>query len=181
MDGDDGCAFILVECVERCRVGLAQKLVRLYCWVLEFKASCYWCSMQHEVVMSLSCAVQIHYNGDDGDNGCTFIFVKCMARCCFYPGRTGGTFVLVCVWISSKLFLVFDAVRARDLNLMCCPNTLQWRWRSFVYLRWMHGTMSCWLWTYRKYDCIGVCLNFKQVVIGVRCSTSTWSQPHVLF
>ena len=74
-------------------LGLDEQLVRLYWCVLESEASCYWCSMQHEVLMSLSCAVQIHYNGDDG---CAFIVVECMERCRVGPGRKGGTFTLVC-------------------------------------------------------------------------------------
>ena len=65
---------------------LDEQEVRLYWCVLKFEASRYWCSMQCEVVMPLPCAVQIHYNGDDGDDGCNFIFVQCMGRCCFHPG-----------------------------------------------------------------------------------------------
>ena len=45
-------------------LALDEQGVRLYWCVLECEASCYWCSMQHEVVMSPSCDVQIHYNGD---------------------------------------------------------------------------------------------------------------------
>ena len=74
-------------------LALDEQCVRLYCCVLEFEASCYWCSMQQEVVMSLSCAVQIHYNGDDA---CALIFVECMERCRVGPERTASMFVLVC-------------------------------------------------------------------------------------
>ena len=75
---------------------LDEQEVRLYWCVLEFEACCYWCSMQYEVVMSPSCAVQIHYNGDDG---CAFIFVVCMERCRVGPGTTERSFVLVCAWM----------------------------------------------------------------------------------
>ena len=74
---------------------LDEQQVRFYRYwcVLEFEASCYWCSMQYEVVMSPSCAVQIHYNGDDG---CAFIFVEFTERSRVGLGQAGRTFVLVC-------------------------------------------------------------------------------------
>ena len=74
-------------------LALDEQRVRLYWCVLEFEASWYCCSMQYEVLMSPSCAVQIHYNGDDGS---VFIFVECVERCRVGPGRTERTFVLVC-------------------------------------------------------------------------------------
>ena len=58
-----------------------------------------------------------------------------MERCRVGRRRTGRTFVLVC--FNLKVLLVFDTVWAWgcNLNLMYCPNTLQWRWRMCVYLR----------------------------------------------
>ena len=75
-------------------LALDEQKVRLYWRALEFEASRYWCSMQYEVVMPPSHAVQIHYNGN---HGCAFIFVAFVERCRVGPGRTGRTFVLVCV------------------------------------------------------------------------------------
>ena len=47
---------------------------------------------------------------------------------------------------------------------MCCPNTLQRRWRMYVYLRWMYETVSCWQSVpVRLYWC--VCLNLKILLI----------------
>ena len=45
------------------------------------------CSIQYEFVISPSCAVQIHNDGD-GDS----IFFQCMERCRVGHGRTGRTF-----------------------------------------------------------------------------------------
>ena len=71
---------------------------------------CYWCLMQYEVVISLSCAVQIRYNGDGGS---ALIFVCCMYRtvsCCPWTNS-----VCVCVaWIGRRALWVFDALWGRN-------------------------------------------------------------------
>ena len=86
---------VRVKSVERCRVGRGRTestFVLLRAWI----RSCCSCSIQCEVVISPSCAVHIHYNGDSRS---TFIFVAYMR--CVDPGRTGCTFVLPCAWIWS--------------------------------------------------------------------------------
>ena len=47
---------------------------------------------------------------------------------CVGPGRTGGA-CFICVCLNLKLLFVLDAVWGRNLTLVCCPNTLRWRWR----------------------------------------------------
>ena len=94
-NGDDGCAFIFVECMEqRCRTCWARihrPYVLLVCGCIR---SCHWCAVTDAVVISPSCAVQIHYISDD--DGCAFMFVECMERCRVGRGRTASTFVLLC-------------------------------------------------------------------------------------
>ena len=100
--------------------------------------------------MSLWCAVQIHYNIDDG---CVFIFVECLTRCRIGPGRTDRTFLLVCVWIFESVMFVFDNIEVVNVTIMCCLNTLQWRWRLCDYVRWMYEIVSCWPRANRKCVC----------------------------
>ena len=117
-------------------------------------------STQYEVVISRSCALQIHHNGDDGS---ALIFL-----CWIYgtgvgrvdSGRTARTFVaLIAV---CAVLLVFDSVWSRNLShprihyngvfaaawsrnltLTRCPNTLKWWWRLSVDLRRMQRLL-CW-------------------------------------
>jgi len=119
--------------------------------------------MQYEVVILPSCAVQILYNNDD--DGFALLDLKWIygtALRCVGPGQTGGTCVCMCPW-NLKVLLVFDAVWGRNLTLMCyficCPNTLQWRWRLCIDLKWMHGTMLCWPWSNSTYVCIAACVH----------------------
>ena len=67
--GNGDSAFIFVECMGRCRVlTLHEQEVRLYCFVLfEFEGDIGVRSSNYEAMISLSHAVQIHYN-DDGDS-----------------------------------------------------------------------------------------------------------------
>ena len=118
-NGDGGCAFVFVECIERCRVDPGRKectfvLVCVLIW------NCYSCSMiQYEVVISPWCDVQIRYN--NGDDGCTLMFVECMERSRVGPGRTNSAFVLVCV-LNLKVLFIFDTVWSRKLALMWCSH-----------------------------------------------------------
>ena len=57
-----------------------------------------WCLLQYEVVISLSCAIQIHHNGDDGSS-----FVECIERCHVVRRRTASTFVLLRVQLNWML------------------------------------------------------------------------------
>ena len=115
------------------------------------------------------CCPNIHYNGDAGF---VFMFVEYLGRTASCWRWTDRKYVCIAACcLNLKLFFMFDTVWGRNITLMCCPNTLlQWRWRLCVYVRWMPGTVSCWLWTNRKYVCIGVCLHLKLLVIRVRCS-----------
>ena len=87
-------------------------------------------------------------------------------RCRVAPGQPGGAFVLVCAFNSNLLF-VFDVVWGRNLTVMCCPNTLLWRWwRLCVYVRRMYVTgVSCWSWTNRK--CVRIVVWAKLKVLFV--------------
>ena len=60
----------------------------------------------------------------------------------------------------------YSSLRGRNRTLVCCSNTLQCRQRPCLYFRWMYGTVSCWLWTNRRYVCIiGACvLDFEDVI-----------------
>ena len=120
--------------------------------------SCYSCSMQCEVVLSPSCTVQIHYNGDSRS---TFIFVEWMERCRVGPGRTGGTFVLLCAWIWScySCSMQCEVVISPSCTVYIHHNGAA---RSvYIYLRCIYGTVSCWPWTHRLCVCIAVCVNLK--------------------
>ena len=78
---------------------------------------------------------------------------------------TNSKYVVIGVWLNSKLLFVFDTVWDRNLTLMCGENALQWRWRLCIYVVWISGTASCWPWTNSKCVCIGVCLNLKLVFV----------------
>ena len=89
------CIYFRSMKMERCRVPpgrTARTFVLVFAWIWR----CCSCSMQYEVVIVPWCVVQIHYNVDDG---CTFVFVECMARYSVGAGWTARTFVLVCAWI----------------------------------------------------------------------------------
>ena len=51
---------------------------------------------------------------------------------------------------------------------MCCPNTLQWRCRLCVYVRWMYDTVSCWSYTNSWYVHIVMCLNLKLLLCSIQ-------------
>ena len=106
------------------------------------------------------CAIQMHYNVDDG---CAlFMFVECMERFRVVPGQTGRAFILVCVWI---LNCYSYAIEHEVLIIPPSWCTVQlncngrW-WRLCVCVRWMYyGTVPCWPWTNRGCVCIHVYLN----------------------
>ena len=92
---------------------------------------CYWCLMQYEVVISLSCAVQIRYNGNGGS---ALIFVCWMYGTCVVLSLDEQRVRLCCLnWAA---LWVLDSVWGRNnLTIMRCANTLQWRWRLRIDLR----------------------------------------------
>ena len=45
-----------------------------------------------------------------------------------------------------------------------CAVQLHYK-RLYVYVRWMYGMVPCWPWTTRRWVCIGVCLNLKQLLL----------------
>ena len=133
-------------------------------WIWQF----YWWSMQYEVVIApspSSCAVQIHH-----DDGSALIFVGWICiwdGCRVDPGRTERT----CVCLNLNVLFVFNAVWGRNLTLMryfiCCPNTLQWRWRLCIDLRWLNIWNGCRVGqTVRTFELL-CALEFERVIIGV--------------
>ena len=105
---------------------LDEQLVRLYWCVFGFEKA----QVQYAVLTSPWCDVQMHYYNVDND--WVVMYVDCTERCCVGTGRAVGTFVLACTctW-SCHLCLCNWGL---NLTLMCCPNTLQWRWRLRVCL-----------------------------------------------
>ena len=87
--------FILVECMEHCRVGgvrTGRTFVLVCAWI-------WMCSTQYEAVIPPWCAVQTHYNCDDG---CAFIFVNWLYETLWCWVCTNSGFVCTgdaCVWI----------------------------------------------------------------------------------
>ena len=142
---------------------LDEQRVGLHWCMLVFEASCCCCSIQYVVViMSPSCFVQKRYNGN---NGCALIFVEFMEQCRVGHGRTVGTFEFEasCYWFSIPYEVVMSPSYAVQIYYNGDDGC------TVIFDGW-YGTVSCWPWTNSKCVCIGVCLNLKQVVIGVRCS-----------
>ena len=67
--------------------GMDEQDVRLHCCGFDFVIRI----MQYDVVIPLSCAVEIYHDGDGG-----FALIR-MERCCVGRGQTGRTFVYMCV------------------------------------------------------------------------------------
>ena len=124
--------------------------VSRWTWTKRMYVRSYWMvcvlSFEYEAAMSPWRAVEIYCNGD---GGYTFMFVKCMQRCCVCSGLAGptdGAFVMVCVWIRSghSCPMQYEIVISP-----WCPNAQQWRWRLCVHVCSMYGTVSCLRWNNR--------------------------------
>ena len=86
--------------------------------------SCYSFSMQYECVCKSNSTLSYFQIYRNCDGGSAFMFVKCMQRWRVDATPTGGTLVLVCDSIRSKMLFVFDVVWGRNFTLMRCANTL---------------------------------------------------------
>ena len=138
----------------------------------------YWCVREFEdvILFLLVCdrkltlmwfpnTLQWWWNDD-----CAFMFVKCMERWRVGPGRTESTLRLYCV-LEFEVVICVRSARGRNLILIWWyPNTLQWRWRPCVNVRWTCWTASCWPYTNRQCVRIGVWLNLKLLFVLVSIS-----------
>ena len=130
-------------------LALDEQCVRLYycrssyACVFEFEGVVVWHSMAtvwgRNFIPMRCVVVQIHYNGD----------WRLWIDLRFFIYGTGVVMLAVneqrvrlycCARLNLKvLSLVSDAVLGRNFTIiMCCPNTLQWRWRLCVDLCWLN-------------------------------------------
>ena len=78
-------------------LALDEQHVRLHCYVRACIWRHYCFGMQYEVVISPSCAVQIHCNDDD-DGSTLILFVECMERVLCWPW-TNSAYVCIAVCV----------------------------------------------------------------------------------
>ena len=138
-NGDDGCAFILVECMKRCGVGRART-------ESTFELVCVWIWM-------------CYYNDDDGF---AFILVECMEHCRVGRVRTESAFVLVCAWIwmySMQYEAVIPPWCAVQILYNCNDGC------SFIFVECMKRCHACRRCTNSKYVCINACLHLKVFLV----------------
>ena len=136
-----------------CHVGFGQTgstFVLGCAWI----GNCYcWCPVQYilyeAVISSWWCVIRIPDN--DGDGGCAFMFVECLARFCVCSWPTESTCVTVCAWIWNYYCVCYCSMRSQSNPMYCSKNTLQWRYAGRAYVRWIYETVSCWPWTIRWY------------------------------
>ena len=104
--------------------------------------------------------------------------VESMDRVSCWPwtNRPYVVCIAVCLHEFEVVILLLDAVLGRNLTLiMCCPNTLHWRWRLCVDLRLLNvwnGFRVGHGWTARTFVSLCMYLNEPEVVIDV------WDNMH---
>ena len=114
---------------------------------------CYWCLMQYDVVISLSCAVQIRCNGDGGS---ALMFVCWMFRTVTYCPWTNS--VCVCVaWVGR----CYGCLMQYEVVIISPPCAVQIHYNGddgfvLIFVCWM--SVSGWPWTNRLYVCITACV-----------------------
>ena len=98
-----------------------------------------------------------------------------MERCCVGFAWTERTLVLMHVWIWMCHCLVYDAPWHKSAAIQTHYT------RRYApaddNVDWIHGTISCWLWTNRRSVGIGACSNLNVLLLDVWC-TMTQSQLH---
>ena len=107
------------------------------------------------------------------------ILVGCMERCVYEQHvRLYWCVIEFEEGVIGVRFSVREVVVMSPWCAALCSNTLQWRWRLCVCLRWMYGTVVL-RWTCTNslpppvYVCIEVCLNSKlSLVYVVGCNIS---------
>ena len=88
--------------------------------------SCYWHSIQCEVVILPSFLVKIMYF--NGDGRCSCILVKSMEHSRWT--WTNRTCVCICAWLEAVVGV--RLAWGHNVTRILCQNTLRWRWSVFV-------------------------------------------------
>ena len=129
-------AFVFVECImEWCHVGPGRTdgAFVLRCICLNLKLSCVLNTIQGRN-LTLPCVLSKYTTlATTGD--CTFMFVKCMSGVIMLvlDKQTVRSYWCACIWrfiVHSRCSRLWD----RNRTLMCCPNTLKWRWRLYAFV-----------------------------------------------
>ena len=124
---DGGCVFMFVQCMVRCRVDPGRT-------VSAFVLVCVWIWSCYSVwggILVLACC--------QNKQQCRWRLL-CVYVCEFYATVscwpwTNSKCVCIGVQLHLKLLFVFDTIWGHNRALMCCPNTLQCRWRLCVCVR----------------------------------------------
>ena len=180
-NGDDGCAFMFVECMKRCRIGPGRTgsafvLVCACIW------SCYSCSMRCSMrVWGRNVTLTCCPNTQQWRWRLCVVYVHWMYGMLLrwpWPNRRCG-----CIGVHSKwkLLLVFVAVWGRKYHLPWCDVQINFNRHDGSTFTFVERVMTVGDGrTYRQCVCIAGCLNFKLLLCSKQYEVVISPPPDML-